>query len=803
VAKVKLLDPSDPRRRLDRYELIGEIATGGMATVFLARRGGAGGFQRFAAIKRLHPHLANEPEFVEMFLDEARLAALIHHPNVVPILEVGENEAGYYLVMEYVEGDTLARIVARTMSMGQLPPRQIILRIILDALAGLHAAHELRDDRGQLLGLVHRDVSPQNVLVGVDGTARITDFGVARASARLTSTAHGKLKGKLAYMAPEQTRGDELDRRTDLFAMGIILWEVLCGRRLFKADSEAATLQRILVEPIRPPSELVGSVPSVFDAVSLRALDRDPSRRFQTAADFADAIELAAREGAKQSVTDVGIASPREVAGFVTAVLGNEIGAQRESVRAWLAQSDSGQPVVIQGSPPAPPSPRRGGGTAPMLTDRSDAMDSHPDARELAAAHARMPETVREGGSAPPAGSAEALRYAPRPGALAPAAVPQLEVSADVTMRFALDQPKPAAPPRAAPPPPRNGPPSDPPPPSKPPSSSRRGPKPPEPPPPSSRRPPRVGPPPPPSQPTLLGQGPPPTPPPEVLDQAAAALAYSAQVSDDLGDDAPTLARGGSSAPPPPVETAVKTQRGLFAQPLLAAAQAEAAKNGAAVDASAAGSVPRTPRMPMPADDLAHAPPPGSIVEAVPVASATGAAGRQMPRTLVSAQPTPGGEVSTGGFTPGSMTLGLHAHGPSSTTDPTVVHQVPKRGVGKYVVVFAAFLLVFGTGLLLLKSREASQSTPASTAAKPKEKEREKEPVPPPIPASSTEAVSTQEPTAPASSEPANGEPTGRRQGPRPPRVRTTATATAKPTAEPTSPPKPPPSGESLDNPYR
>jgi serine/threonine protein kinase len=212
----------------------------------------------------------------------------------------------YFMVMEYVEGDTLSRIVARTMSLGQMPPRHVVLRMVLDALAGLHAAHELRDDRGQLLGLVHRDCSPQNVLVGVDGTARITDFGVARASSRLTSTAHGKLKGKLAYMAPEQTRGDELDRRTDLFAMGIIVWEVLCGKRLFKADSEAATLQRILVEPIRPPSEINPTIPKCFDAVLMRALDRDQERRYQTAADFADALEAAARESAKANVTDIG-----------------------------------------------------------------------------------------------------------------------------------------------------------------------------------------------------------------------------------------------------------------------------------------------------------------------------------------------------------------------------------------------------------------------------------------------------------------------------------------------------------------
>ena len=180
-----------------------------MATVFLGRILGVGGFQRFVAIKRLHPHLASEQEFVEMFLDEARLAASIHHPNVVPILEVGTSDRGYYLVMEYIEGDTLARLLARAATSRERIPVPIVIRIVLDTLAGLHAAHELKDDNGQLLELVHRDVSPQNILVGVDGIARITDFGVARAATRLSSTRAGQLKGKLAYMAPEQARGGD------------------------------------------------------------------------------------------------------------------------------------------------------------------------------------------------------------------------------------------------------------------------------------------------------------------------------------------------------------------------------------------------------------------------------------------------------------------------------------------------------------------------------------------------------------------------------------------------------------------
>ncbi len=347
MAKVKLLDPSDTKRKLDRYELIGELAAGGMATVYLARLAGVGGFQRFVAIKRLHPHLANEEEFIEMFLDEARLAAGIHHPHVVPILEVGQTENGYYLVMEYIEGDTLARIVARALSGGTSVPRSILLRIILDTLAGLHAAHELNDAHGQSVCLIHRDCSPQNVLVGVDGCSRITDFGVARATSRIASTRTDRVKGKLAYMSPEQARGDgDIDRRSDLFAMGVILWEVLAGRRLFKADNERETMRRILLDPIPRLSTIIPDLHPALDDVCARALERDADRRFQTAAEMADGLERAARVAATASPNEVGVASPREVAGYVQAALGQDIAAQRESVRAWLAHSEPSLPAV-------------------------------------------------------------------------------------------------------------------------------------------------------------------------------------------------------------------------------------------------------------------------------------------------------------------------------------------------------------------------------------------------------------------------------------------------------------------------
>jgi serine/threonine protein kinase len=319
--------------RLDRFELVAELASGGMATVYLGRLGGVAGFERFVAIKRLHPHLAREGEFVDMFLDEARLAARIHHPNVVPILEIGESPQGYYLVMEYIEGDTAARLLARSTQTGHRLPAPIALRIVLDALTGLHAAHELRDDERRSLELVHRDVSPQNVLVGVDGVTRITDFGVARAATRLSTTRSGQLKGKLAYMAPEQARGGHIDRRADIFSMGAVMWEMLAAKRLFKGEGEAETLNRVLFEPIPSLRVFEPSTPPAIEQICMCALARDANLRFPTAADMADALEKTAR-----SLNY--LASTRDVATYVDAIIGQEISQQREAVRAWLARSE-------------------------------------------------------------------------------------------------------------------------------------------------------------------------------------------------------------------------------------------------------------------------------------------------------------------------------------------------------------------------------------------------------------------------------------------------------------------------------
>ena len=330
-SRLRLLDHGDPARWLGRYELIGEIASGGMATVFLARRDGAGGFQRLVAVKRLHPHLAHQEEFVQMFLDEARLAAAIHHPHVVPILE---SENGNYVVMEFIEGDTLAGLSERALARGVMLPRTVVVRIVLDALAGLHAAHQLEDGEGRLLGLVHRDCTPQNILIGTDGSSRITDFGVARAAARLAITRSQTVKGKVAYLSPEQATASELDRRSDLFTMGIVLWEVLAGRPLFLTDNDATTVSRLLGGPIPSVRQFAPDVSPDLDEVCTRALQRSAARRYPTAAAMAAALEAAAHH----TLGDAG--SPGEVGRCVEMLLGSDLAAQRDAVRGWMAHSE-------------------------------------------------------------------------------------------------------------------------------------------------------------------------------------------------------------------------------------------------------------------------------------------------------------------------------------------------------------------------------------------------------------------------------------------------------------------------------
>ena len=233
--------------RLGRYVLFDAIARGGMATIHFGRLSGPVGFSRTVAIKRLHANFATDPEFVAMFLDEARLAARIRHPNVVPTLDVVATHGEVFIVLEYVAGESLAKLWRAHHDKGEIVPIPFSMAIMAHTLHGLHAAHEVTDEHGEPLGMVHRDVSPQNVIVGTDGIARVLDFGVAKAAGRLQETGDsGALKGKLAYMAPEQLTGRSVSRQTDIYAASVILWELLTGKRLVDGDNDAQRAAKVL-----------------------------------------------------------------------------------------------------------------------------------------------------------------------------------------------------------------------------------------------------------------------------------------------------------------------------------------------------------------------------------------------------------------------------------------------------------------------------------------------------------------------------------------------------------------------------
>jgi serine/threonine protein kinase len=281
----------ESKRVLGRYVLYDEIASGGMASVYIARLLGPVGFSRTVAIKSLHAQFAKDPEFVAMFLDEARLAARIRHPNVVSTLDVVALSKELFIVMDYIQGETLSRLARAARNRSERIPLATVSSVVTDMLDGLHAAHEAKDEHGGSLHIVHRDVSPHNVIVGRDGIGRVLDFGVAKAAARVQTTREGQMKGKFAYMSPEQITRQPVDRRADVFAASIVLWEALTGERLFAADEPAAILTRVMTDPIPAPSALVASLPRELDAVVLKGLERDPDKRFATAEEMARALE--------------------------------------------------------------------------------------------------------------------------------------------------------------------------------------------------------------------------------------------------------------------------------------------------------------------------------------------------------------------------------------------------------------------------------------------------------------------------------------------------------------------------------
>ena len=329
-----------------RYELVQRLGYGGMAMVYLARVRGLAGFEKQVAVKIIHQHLAAEPEFVEMFLNEARTAARLHSPHIGEVLDVGEDGGLYYMVMEYIEGETLSSLLRalRAEPKGTRLPVAVILQILADACTGLSAVHTLRDDDGNPYDLVHRDVSPQNLLITVDGWVKLVDFGIVKATGIHRSTLTGHLRGKLPYMAPEQARGKAVSRASDVFALGAILWELCTGKRLFAADTDAETLTKVMrcevpkLADVLPASDVPPGLQDLLD----RALTPDPSDRFPTAAALLRAVQRCARRQSRHDGED----EPRtQLAAIMQAYFGEQVAYRRAAVRR--SRESAARPVSL------------------------------------------------------------------------------------------------------------------------------------------------------------------------------------------------------------------------------------------------------------------------------------------------------------------------------------------------------------------------------------------------------------------------------------------------------------------------
>ncbi len=287
----RLIMKPTARRRLGKYVLLGRLGAGGMGKIYLAHAPGPAGIDKLLVVKRLHSHLTNDQVLVNSFLDEARLSMALNHPNIVHTYDVGDVDGRYFMVMEYIEGQNLGVVLRAAKRSGQYPKSQTWAGLFLGVLDGLHAAHTARDARGRPLHIIHRDVSPQNVLITYEGLPKLVDFGIAKAAMRVSETDAGTLKGKYAYMSPEQVRGDDLDARSDVFAAGIVLWECLAGRRLYKAETIVRSVERILNEPLISPVRINPACDAGLASVALKALQKRREDRFASAEAFKEALQ--------------------------------------------------------------------------------------------------------------------------------------------------------------------------------------------------------------------------------------------------------------------------------------------------------------------------------------------------------------------------------------------------------------------------------------------------------------------------------------------------------------------------------
>jgi eukaryotic-like serine/threonine-protein kinase len=357
---------------VDRYRVVAEVAHGGMAAVYAVQRSSIGGFEKILALKVMLPHLATDAHFVSMFLDEARIASQIHHPHVVQVFDVGIERRLPFILMEFLRGKSLARVLDRAAEQDTPVPSAVWLSILARAAEGLHAAHETRDADGKPLGVVHRDVTPHNLLVGYDGQVKMLDFGIARARGRLVGTRSNELKGKFSYLAPEQIdRTRPVDRATDVWAFGVTAWETFAGKSLFLSDDEASTLWNVLNAAVPPLSQLRPDLPAAAAQAVMDCLNRSPARRTQSAAGLARIFDAAARELGGVEASDIAQVMERLFAAERSTEAARLAGAARPSVDPDLESA----PTQLQ----TPASPVEAG-----TTDLTSSRVSAPQRSRLA-----------------------------------------------------------------------------------------------------------------------------------------------------------------------------------------------------------------------------------------------------------------------------------------------------------------------------------------------------------------------------------------------------------------------------------
>jgi serine/threonine-protein kinase len=407
--------PREPPTRIGRYLMFQAFARGGMASVHLGRLTGPAGFSRLVALKLLHPIYAAEREYFTMLLDEARLTSRIVHPNVVQTLDVVHEAGRLCIVMEYVHGVSLANALNLAAKRRERVPPPIAAAVLVGVLHGLHAAHEARGEDGTPLGIVHRDISPQNIVVGADGVARVLDFGVAKALRKETVTREGHIKGKIGYIAPEQLTGSPVTRQADIRAAGVVLWETLVGARLFEEDNEARLITRVLTEEIPPPSHAAPGVSEALDRVVLKAVAFSKRTRFETAEEMAEALAAA-----------VPPATREEVAAWIQRTASDLLDARAQLVRVAEATADP-RPTE------AAPADATASGTAVLAP-----------ADDLAAPRARRRRAAIVAAVVVACGAAAFVRLARAPSA-GPATGSPVASGASVTSAAELESASPAA----------------------------------------------------------------------------------------------------------------------------------------------------------------------------------------------------------------------------------------------------------------------------------------------------------------------------------------------------------------------